>query len=61
MGDRVVVGVFALKGKMGNVPVRLADGSYRNLITGETVVVVNGEIDTTNAPVIIEGVVLPSV
>ena len=56
-----MVGVFALKGKMGNVPVRLADGSYRNLITGETVVVVNGEIDTTNAPVIIEGVVLPSV
>ena len=61
MGDRVVVGVFALKGKMGNVPVRLADGSYKNLITGETVAVVNGEIDTTNAPVIIEGVVLPSV
>ena len=61
MGERVIVGVFALKGKMGNVPVRLADGSYKNLITGETVAVVNGEIDTTNAPVIIEGVVLPSV
>ena len=57
-GERVVVGIFALKGKMGNVPVRLADGSYKNMITGEDVVVENGMLDIKNAPAIIEGVVI---
>lgn len=58
MGERVVVGIFSLKGKVGMVPVRIADGSYKNMITGEDVVVENGMLDIKNAPVIIEGEVI---
>lgn len=51
--DRVVIGVFSLKGKTGCVPVGLKDGVYKNAINGEDVIVQDGVMDIKNAPVII--------
>ena len=58
MGKRVVVGVFSLKGKEGMVPVRLADGTYKNMINGKDVIVSGGLVDVKGAPIIMEGMVM---
>lgn len=58
LDKRVVYGVFSFKNKAGNVPVGLLDGTYKNMITGEDVIVENGMIDVKTAPVIIEGTVI---
>lgn len=58
MGERVIAGVFSLKGKVGVVPVRLADGIYKNMITAEDVLIKDGMIDIKSAPVIVEGNVM---
>ena len=44
-------GVFSLKGKAVDVPVRLADGSYKNLINGEKVKVSGGKLNCSGEPV----------
>lgn len=49
---RRFIGVFSLRGKTAEVPVDAADGSYENLIDGETVTVANGCL-RCGAPIIL--------
>ena len=46
-------GIFSLKGKAGTVKAGAPDGSYRNLIDGETVFVRDGVLFCSGKPVII--------
>ena len=41
------VGIFSLKSKSADVKVDLPDGDYKNEISGETVAVSNGKIQST--------------
>ena len=47
------LGVFSLSGKHNNINVKLKDGDYGNLITGETITVQNGILKTSGEPIII--------
>ena len=47
------LGVFSLFGKHNNINVKLIDGDYGNLITGETITVQNGILKTSGEPIII--------
>ena len=48
------LGVFSLSGKHNNINVKLKDGDYGNLITGETITVQNGILQTSGEPIIIK-------
>lgn len=52
--DRLI-GIFSFEDKKGKVKVQLADGSYQNLVNGESVEVKDGCISLDACPVIIEG------
>ena len=47
------LGVFSLSGKHNNINVKLKDGDYGNLITGKTITVQNGILQTSGEPIII--------
>ena len=53
-GEHQFLGVFSLKSSRGGVTVGLADGSYENLIDGETVECRGGKICCEGKPVILE-------
>lgn len=53
-GEHQFLGVFSLKSSRGGVTVGLADGSYGNLIDGETVECRGGKICCEGKPVILE-------
>ena len=48
------LGVFNLSGKHNRINVKLKDGDYGNLITGETITVQNGILQTSGEPIIIK-------
>lgn len=52
-GDEKLIGIFNLKGKHVVVPVELANGTYRNLLNGEDVVVKDGNVYSDGQPIII--------
>ena len=47
------LGVFSLKGKTGNVPVKFPDGTYENQIDGTFVTISGGVLFCTGKPVVI--------
>ncbi len=47
------LGVFNLSGKHNRINVKLKDGDYGNLITGETITIQNGILQTSGEPIII--------
>ena len=47
------LGVFSLSGKHNRINVKLNNGDYGNLITGETITVQNGILQTSGEPIII--------
>ena len=54
-GEHQFLGVFSLKSNRGEVTVGLPDGSYEDLIDGETVEVRNGKLRCEGKPIIIKG------
>ena len=50
-----LVGIFCVGGKDAVVQVPLADGDYRELISGETVTVTDGYVRTPGTPMILKG------
>ena len=53
-GKAGFTGIFSLKGKPAKMKADVPDGSYRNLLGGETLVITDGMIETNGRPVIIE-------
>ena len=53
-GDKKLVGIFSFKDKKAEVPVDLADGTYQDLLTEESVTVADGKIYCEGRPIIIE-------
>lgn len=51
---RLLTGIFNVERKVGDYPVSLADGSYKNLVTGEAVEVRDGKIMLSDSAVIVE-------
>jgi glycosidase len=51
-GTRTAVGVFSLKGRPVKTSVPLADGAYRELLSGAETVVCGGTVETAGEPLI---------
>lgn len=49
---RTAVGVFSLKGRPARTPVPLADGTYRELLSGAGITVRNGAVAAAGEPLI---------
>ncbi|MDP4145842.1 MAG: alpha-amylase family glycosyl hydrolase [Bacillota bacterium] len=47
-------GIFNVERRIGEYPINIADGTYKNLVTDKEVQVVNGNIRLSNEPIIIE-------
>lgn len=54
MEKESVIGIFCLKGYRGSVQACLQDGTYENLLNGETVVVENGSFQHDKTPVVVK-------
>ena len=52
-GEERVIGLFSMTGGVATVQVPLADGNYRELITGETVTVVGGDVRLSGTPMVL--------
>ena len=48
------LGIFSLKGKNADVSVDLNDGTYKNVLTNDTIEVYKGKINCNGEPIIIE-------
>ena len=52
LGNRKAVGVFSMRGKSASVEVPLADGKYRELLSGTEQAVRNGAVFSSGSPLI---------
>ncbi|MBR1842176.1 MAG: alpha-amylase [Oscillospiraceae bacterium] len=53
-GESVKLGVFPLRCEKGEIPVSVPDGEYENLISGETVRVHSGKLNSEGKPIILK-------
>lgn len=51
---RTMIGIFNVERKLGQYPIGLADGSYKNLVDGSTVLVKDNKFELMLSPVILE-------
>ncbi|MHA3066756.1 alpha-amylase family glycosyl hydrolase [Lacticaseibacillus saniviri] len=52
--DHALIGIFPVMGQAANVPVALADGDYRDLLSGQTVAVVDGMVGVHATSMVLE-------